>query len=172
MFRNADGAPAFVIWEVNGPGQEFGKRIVNDGFRNIYMREAESALYRKKTEKAGWYSTSETKRVLLSDYKTAVMHRQFWNPCKQALEECGEYVHRPSGVIEHSRCRGITDPTATGENHGDMVIADALAFKAVKDRGGAVVKGEGDGKVMESPPGSFGWRRREYERSLQRTDKY
>lgn len=171
LFKNKEGRPAFVIWEVNGPGMEFSKRITGDGFKNVYLREAENSLYRKKTQKAGWYSTSETKRVLLSDYKAAIMRREFWNPCEEAIRECGEYVHRPNGTIEHSRCRGTLDPTSTGENHGDMVIADALAYKGIKDRGG-VSQGKAKEEFAGFPVGSFGWRRREYENSLKKTTSY
>jgi hypothetical protein len=124
-------------------------------------------------QKAGWYSTAETKRILLSDYKAAIMAKEYWNPCKEALLECGEYVHRPSGAIEHSRSRGTTDPTATGENHGDMVIADALAYRGIKDRGGVVSSSVADSSKPSPPPfGSFGYRRKEYEKSLARVDKY
>lgn len=170
LFKDKDGNPGMLIWEENGPGMEFSKRIKEDGFRRVFMRETETDFYRRKSQKAGWYSRPETKRVLLSAYKEALMRREFWNPCAEALKECGEYVHRPGGgAIEHARTSNAIDPTATGENHGDMVIADALCNRGIRDRGGP------EGQVTTEatlPPTSYKFRRLEWERSQVKTNRY
>jgi hypothetical protein len=45
-----------------------------------------------------------------------------------------EYVHDPQGGVMHARSRSKVDPSGARENHGDRVIADALAWKGVHDR--------------------------------------
>lgn len=173
LFKDRDGGPAFLIWEENGPGSSFGMKVLNDGFRNIYMRDSETDFGRRKTKNAGWYSTPESKRNLLTDYKTALKLKEFWNPCKEALKECGEYIHRPNGVIEHSRASGTSDPTATGQNHGDMVIADALCLKGMKDRGGVIMSpAKKDDVPQVIPPGSFLYRQRESRKKEVREYRY
>ena len=110
--------------------------------------------------------------MLLSEYKNALMLKTFWNPCKEALEECREYIHRITGKIEHSRCAGTVDPTSTGENHGDMVIADALCLRGIRDRGGSQEENKEAKELAACPPGSYLYRRREYERSLIKNTRY
>ncbi len=170
LFKDIEGNPGMLIWEENGPGMEFSKRVKEDGFRRLFMREAETDFYRKKTQKAGWYSNAETKRILLSNYKEALVRKEFWNPCKEALRECSEYVHR-NGKIEHSKVAGAIDPTEQGENHGDMVIADALCFRGMTDRGSVDSQKTTDERLA-CPPGSYSYRRREYEKTLKKTNKY
>lgn len=171
LFKDKTGDPALLIWEENGPGMQFSKRVREDGFRKVFMRESETDFYRKKTKKAGWYSTADTKRILLSDYQEALTSRSFWNPCEEAIRECGDYVHVPGGGIEHSRSKNNLNPTASGESHGDMVIADALCVRGIKDRGG-VESEKADESTLTCPPGSYAFRRREWEKSQKKTNRY
>ena len=171
LFKNKDGGPALLIWEENGPGMQFSRRVREDGFRHVFMRESETDFYRKKTQKAGWYSNKDSKKNLLADYQEALSSKLFWNPCEEALLECGDYVHLPDGTIEHSRARGNINPTAAGESHGDMVIADALVVRGIKDRGG-VQSEKADESTLTCPPGSYAFRRREWEKSKKKTRRY
>ena len=52
---------AFLIWEDNGPGGEFGKEVRDLGYRNVFYREGEKSFDRKKTGTAGWWSGKEEK---------------------------------------------------------------------------------------------------------------
>lgn len=159
---------AFLIWEENGPGGEFTKQVRDLKYRNIFYRDAdEMGFQRKKTSKPGWYSGRETKRVLLSDYAKALISGAFINRCEAAIKECGEYVHQPNGTIEHSRSKNTIDPTASGENHGDMVIADALANRG---RTELPVLLKEDPKAP--PPGSFLARQQLAAKKRNRKDLY
>jgi hypothetical protein len=72
------------------------------------------------------------------------------------VDECTQYVHLPSGIVEHSRAKNTPDPTVAGENHGDRVIADALAWAGMADQ----IRPEAKADDTLSPPlGTFGWRR-------------
>lgn len=149
---------AFLIWEENGPGGEFTKQVKETDYRNVYYRnDSETKFGTKKTRAAGWWSNKDTKRILLSDYAKALTEGKFINRCKAAVEECMQYVHQPNGVIEHSRARVTPDPSNQGESHGDRVIADALAWHAMQEKG---LKKDSKSDVnLQPPPGSFGWRK-------------
>lgn len=130
---------AFLIWEDTGPGGEFTRRLREGSYGNIYRRDAdETSVSRKKSKKLGWSSTPATKRALLADYKTALMDGRFVNRSDDALMECGQYEVLPNGTIEHSKSLAAIDPNARGKNHGDRVIADALAWRGAQDLGQSV----------------------------------
>jgi len=128
-----DERGAFLIWEDNGPGAQFGRQVSDLGYARVFMREDEKALFGKKQAKPGWYSSKEIKRMLLGNYATALLEGKFVNRSEAALRECGEYVHGPNGDIYHAGAKKGVEPTSEGENHGDRVIADALCWRAVKD---------------------------------------
>jgi hypothetical protein len=149
---------AFLIFEENGPGGEFAKQVKELGYRKVFMRnDDETKFVSKKTKKPGWWSDKDNKKILLADYRNALMIGRFLNRCEEALTECSQYVHQPGGKVEHSRSMTKDDPTISGENHGDMTIADALANRGIHelDRMKTQEKDEPD----EPPPGSFGARR-------------
>jgi hypothetical protein len=68
----------------------------------------------------------------LGEYAVALRNGEFINRSIEALRELGEYVHMPNGDITHIKGHNQLDPTACGENHGDIVIADALAYHGSK----------------------------------------
>lgn len=128
---------AFLIWEDAGPGGEFTRRLRDGAYGNVYRRDSdENTFGRKKTRKLGFAPTAKSKQTMLADYRTALATGKFINHSDEALIECGEYIVLPTSAIEHSRAVASIDPNARGRNHGDRVIADALAWKAIKDRGG------------------------------------
>ena len=52
---------------------------------------------------------------------------------KDSLEETLSYVHS-KGTVEHPASKKNNDASAEGSNHGDRVVADALAFLVAKKR--------------------------------------
>lgn len=159
---------AYLIWEDNGPGGEFTKQVIETGYRNVFYRVNDEKSYvPDRTKRMGWWSDKTTKRILLSDYFKALIGGTFINRCAEALKECGEYVHGANGEIYHARSKSSIDPTASGENHGDMVIADALVNRGFVDV--AVVE---DQDEPEPSPHSFLGRRLEAERLRQRASQY
>lgn len=160
---------AFLIWEENGPGGEFTKQVKETDYRNVFYRnDDETKFVSKRTRKPGWWSNKETKRILLSDYAKALISGAFINRSEPAYDECGQYVHEPNGEIKHSRAKTTIDPTAAGENHGDIVIADALACRGITE----IVEKEKDAPPPEPPPGSFGARRLAYLRRERNKTQY
>lgn len=126
-FKNPAGDGAYLIWEANGPGGQFGNAVVETGYRNIYWRRNEKSLSKKMSDTPGWYSNKENKLNLLGKYRRALASGDFINRSKQSLREAREYVFLPDGRVAHSRSATTIDPSGAKDNHGDRVIADAIA---------------------------------------------
>jgi len=126
--------PSILIWEVNGPGQSFTKRVVRQlKYPNLYMRREESRLTSKITEIPGWFSDRSSKFTLISNYRRMLFSEEFINPSIPALSETLEYVFGEGNTVVHSRSLIKTNLSASGESHGDRVIADALCCSMIKD---------------------------------------
>ncbi len=154
LFKDQNGDGAFVAWEMQGPGINFGKKVIELGYRNVYYRTAEHALSQKVSDMPGWVPTPNNKRVVLEDYRAALSSRRFVNRSWQALDECLSFEYGPQGKVQHGN-EDSSDPTAARENHGDRVIADALAWKMAK----GLTRTPGKEAEDEFKPGSLGWRR-------------
>lgn len=158
---------AFLIWEENGPGGEFTAHLRDNGYRNVFYREDEESFVKKKTRKPGWWSTKDTKRILLGKYAKDLLAKRFINHSAEAFKELAQYVHYPNGTIAHSRSLTTIDPTSSGENHGDIVIADAVANRGMADV--AVVQEE---DTREPPDHSFLGRRLRSQKKQLQTSRY
>lgn len=119
---------AYLIWESNGgPGQNFGTAVIENGYRNFYYRQNLTRLGKPGSDQPGWHSTKDTKQQLLMKYRQALSDGSFTQHSKAAVRECREYVYvSANNSVAHSRSINTIDPSASGDNHGDRVIADAL----------------------------------------------
>jgi len=144
---------AYLVWESNGPGRQFGSRVMELGYGNVYLRKQEETLSRKISQIPGWAATKETKLVLMGDYRAAIEKGLCINRSKEALEECLEYIFNTQGGVSHSREDDKIDPSGAKANHGDRVIADALAWRGLSER-----KSKPMPQKPKAPIGSLAWR--------------
>lgn len=162
LFRGQDGSPAMLIWESGGPGEVFGKAVLEMGYRNIWYRSSEKSLVRRVSDVPGWVPSAQSRMELLSELRTAMSTRQFLNRSASAVEECRAFVYTPQGV-EYAEAKGFDaltgkpDPSGARANHGDRVIADALAWKLVLQHGR--LKTRQKEAISPLVPGSLAWRR-------------
>ncbi len=154
LFKSPSGEGAKIAWEIPGPGQALGKRVVDLGYRNIFFREGHE-LNPKITTIPGWTSTAQNKRVLLEDYRSALRSRQFLNRSYEALAECLSFRYTSQGTIEHSMEANVQDPSGARLNHGDRTMADAIQWKLSK----AHWVGKARARKEEVPVLSLLWRR-------------
>lgn len=127
MWFGGKGGGGHIIHEDMGYGVQFRNRIRETPFRNMYVRATTDQWSRKRSKKLGFVTTKNSKRELLGAYSYALAEGYFVNPSKLALSECKDYMILPNGRIEHVAAVSTDDPSGAGENHGDRVIADALA---------------------------------------------
>jgi len=157
----SENGEAFVIWERNGPGYQFGKHFMDRSPHRVYYKEALDQYGAKVTKSPGWHSGKAEKKFLLGEYGKAIVKGYMINRCASALDEMLHYVYLPDGKVEHDRSKSTLDPTSSGENHGDRVIADALAWRMVRSSVLANTDEDGVKKknvVHKVLPGSMAWR--------------
>lgn len=148
----------FLVIEATGPGHACIDRVWEIGYRNLYYQYAEHTSTRRRTDKPGWWTSRDATKRLLTQYHRDLARNQFVNRSESALAECRRYVHTPDGGVEHARRRGVAqtlDPSGARENHGDQVIADALADRGRIDRPVETKTDEDD-----PPVGSIAYRRK------------
>ena len=130
-FKGENG-PAHLIWESNGPGAAFGDAVVESGFRNMFMDRSEDLLKRQSLN-PGWHSGPQKKITLLSRYRTALAYSEIINYSAVAVRQCYEYIYDVANQrVVHARSVDNVDPSASKDNHGDCVIADALGWHAIR----------------------------------------
>lgn len=164
FFSDANGSPAFLIWEANGPGGAFRERIMSSNFRNVYYRTKYKTRSGKPSKEMGWWSSKDAKMDLLTKYRWALQEGYFSNPSEIAIREAGQYITVGGGRLEFiSASADDTDPTDAGDNHGDRCIADAVANFAMEYRGCGATQAEKTEYQKRNPKpieGSFLHRRR------------
>lgn len=140
----------FTIWEMNGPGLDFGDTFVNEmGYPHYYRSETVGEVVTKKTRKWGWHSTRDRKIILLRAYERALREGRFVNRDKQALDQAKTYITHPSGYVGPAELSDKTKADYLG--HGDRVIADALTVMDKEVMKAAPPSGE-------APEGTWGRR--------------
>ena len=145
---------ALLIWEAPGPGRNYGDRILELKYKNIWYKKEASG---KRSKIPGWWPTKDEKRALYSDYRTALSTNHFINRSIDALRECKEIIFASTGWITHSRSLRTVDPSGARENHGDRPTADALLWRGMQ-RPSPV-----RAPAIGVPEGSLLWRREQIE---------
>ena len=155
---------AYHIWDATGPtGAIYGRRIASLSYGNIFYRYTnEHSRKKKPTDKPGFSFSGglEVKGYILGNYRDALKTNAIVNRSARALAECGRIIYGAGGKIEHSAAVANDDPTASKDNHADLVIADALAFRAFDELETPAAEKADTGP----PPGSIGWFRQGGER--------
>jgi hypothetical protein len=125
---SSNGEPAKIIWEDNGPGKQFKRKLLGMGYPHIFMRPNLDRQGVPNGDVPGWWSGPTTKRVIFGKLSTAYRMGTFLNPSPEALEEARHYIYTNNNSIQHSMA--ITAPEAKhkNDNHGDRVVADALLW--------------------------------------------
>jgi hypothetical protein len=130
---------AYLIWETNGSGRAFGDAIIEWGYCRYYSRSKDSET-NETGSKAGWAPTRDNKYQLLSQYRGALADRIAFNRSDRAMEETLEYVFLGNNWVEHASLNDMEDPSGARDQHGDRVIADALAVKVFGDQPKSVMR--------------------------------
>lgn len=158
-FFHSGKQDAFVNFERNGPGTQFMKHFMVISGHRVHYEQNEKRRDHTPTKNPGWFSNRDTKRILLGEYGKAIGRGAMINRSKPALEEMLHYVYGENGTVDHDKSKSTTDPTNAGENHGDRVIADALAWKSCHRS--VLINRNGSGErthPKEPPVGSMAWR--------------
>jgi hypothetical protein len=162
-FLTGPSGTAFLIWEANGPGREFGDQVLtNLHYDRVYYRTAGAKITGSRSAFPGWWSTNEEKIMGFGAYRRAISDRTFMNRSKFAMKDCLKYVTNEDGVPEY---KGLSaNMNKIGQSHGDIVISDMLLVKGMEEcRTAEADKPTEEPKVL---PGSLMWRRQEMQKRL------
>lgn len=150
---------AYIIFEAGGPGGEFRDKLIEMGYRNLYYRRDEKSLGKKQSDTPGWYTTPDNKKLILGAYRAAVKEATFIEHSAVTVDEMAQYIWSPNGGVEHSSAMSTFDPTGARQNHGDRVIASALANWVLKE---FVTSAAMEAKIV--PIGSVAWAKAQVEK--------
>lgn len=151
--------PPLIVFEKNGPGGIFGKKLLKLGYPGIYYQKVDGTKTETVTQKWGWASSPARKELMLGQYREALKLGTIINPCREALDEALDYVYDDKGKIEPGTAGAESDGgTAL---HGDHVIADGLLVL-----GRANMPKNEPAVPAHAPRGSFGDRRRQHIRKV------
>jgi hypothetical protein len=154
--------PAFIVWENNGPGGIFGRKLVKLGYPNFYRLRQEGTINKKRTPRWGWHSNQERKEVLLGMYREALAQDRIINPCLESIEEAGDYIYDDTGLLVPGKLR--EEPSGGRQLHGDHVIADALVVLGREELPKQLENS------LKPPAGSFAHRRQMHQARLKQNE--
>ena len=162
-YGTKDGAK--LIWEQNGPGNLFRKKIIGEAYGNIHFRPRnEDDVRLKITTLPGFNPSTRNKLAAFAEYRRALGAGEAVNYGRESLEEarCYRYMDSTnSGVEWGGKGADGVNRSDTGEAHGDRCTADVLGWKIVSESEGfRRLKTEGEDKVEQNPR-SLGARHRE-----------
>lgn len=157
---------AYLIWEANGPGAAFTKRVIAQKYPNIYYR---TALFKRggkrlKTKEPGWWSDNKSREAMHSELSRSVRTGELVLRSRDLVRETGQYI-RDRGKITHVQVASATDDAA-GEAHGDRVVGMCVCIQGVRDRPLFKDSVEEKGDPEAYPGSSPAARLKEYEDSL------
>lgn len=159
--------PLAVIEANGGAGTNCISRLVSLGYQNVFCRCIEDSHHKKQSDKPGWWSSQANKKPLLLALQMAMSHGKYTPRSLAMIRECGEYMHQPGGSVAHAKSVSSMDPSGARENHGDRVIAAAMANRGIKD----VQEFDGGDYVKPKPPFmSIAWND-EYHAAMEEANK-
>jgi len=157
LFCDEFTEPALFAWEHHGPGQLFGKTVLELGYRRVYFREGDIRLAGAiKSKIPGWYPAPQQKRLLLDEFRHGLSRSEYVERDELVYKEALEYRYDTQGNVGHPMDYTAEDPTGAGVNHGDRVMGAALAWKMVKQLNIRRPKHEAQERPLS--PADLAWR--------------
>ena len=151
---------AKIIPDASGPtGKVCLMRILAEGYSNIYVGRDRTKLDGRDMGKWGVYLNPAKRTEVLHGYRDAIQNRLVINRSAESMDECAQFVCTMQGFIEHSGAANATDPSGAAANHGDRVIADALATLELTDDAS-----HEEAQEPDIPENTLAWRMREESR--------
>lgn len=151
---------AKIVPDRSGPtGEVLVRRILSEGYSNIYLRRNAKKLGAPVTDEPGVWLNPTMRTTVLQNYRDAIGHCTIVNCSEAALNECLRFIVNQNGNVEHSAEGNSVDPNGARSNHGDLVIADALATLELMDNEYVDIPQE-----RAVPQGTLAWRMEMWER--------
>ena len=162
----------FLVWESNGVGQVFNKRRRELGYTFVFTDIDERKKSLKRKNYFGWTSGRTQKFDLLMELRAAIaeglrdipQYKRLIIYDEDSLNEYDDYVFYDNRDIGLSNCEDETSGAKSA--HGDRVIADGMAIKAM-----AVFHKAASMELARVTEGSLAYRRYLYKKQLEENDR-
>jgi len=136
----------FLIWESNGPGGSFGKRILWHGYSAVFTMRDERHKARRRQKAYGWNSNRQRKYDMLLELRIALSNalkkrdatKKLTVYDEQTVIEYEDYIFYENGELGLST--SMDETTGAKSAHGDRVIADGLFILALADQPKAALR--------------------------------
>ena len=164
-FTTPAGAP-FIAWDQGGPGLPYGAKMIEIGGMNIFYykpKDRKDARYEKRPGLPAGGANGGVKALVFDQFRSALFGGWHITHSVDCFDQCLEYTYPDTlrGAPTHIASKESQDVSGRGEQHGDIVVSEVIAFVAASDRPmPQPIK-------PEFPVNSFGWRR-EQRRKAQR----
>lgn len=136
MFKDENGVHPMLVWEIQYAAV-FDAVVRKLQYRPFWIKRDESALGQPRDNRgrAGQNTSPAAFYQLMVEYRHALYDRIITNPSDEALDETLNFVYTSSGEGVEYKARGKRKMDGSGAkiHHGDVVVADALMYKMLKD---------------------------------------
>jgi hypothetical protein len=123
---------AYLVPEVNGPGELFVKTLSELGYRNTFKRPVNDRVRGSKRRLDPGYRNTDRGMSVLTSLENAIRNNKVLINSQLCLREMGRYFIK-GGRLVHSSAQAEVDEAAKGKAHGDCAIATAMAWFGVTD---------------------------------------
>jgi hypothetical protein len=115
LFSTRDGMGALLAWELNGPGVQFGMKVIEEGYTNVYNDRGPLRMHdNKRVDRPGWDSGGTGAiQTLIEEYRWAIQSGTLTELAEDALDECLDYRYDPMGIPEHPGKKRKGDPSGS-----------------------------------------------------------
>lgn len=168
---------AYLIWEANGPGDTFDKRVWKYGYGRCYINRNERSINHSRSSSRGWRNTkgqngskmdmlSQLDAALAESLKDERLYRYLILHDAAAVRELEDYMFTPSR-IDVKASNSIDETTGAEYAHGDRVIAIGLCVVAMNSVHPAKLM------VKKRPPkDSFAYRYRKWQQDKETKNSF
>lgn len=163
FFRGPNGRGAFLNWETNGTaGQICTNRIIEIGYSNVGHWEGEGKFTARTSKNVGFHSGEKSKAKLLGGHKggglrQALVDGRVLARSRFVIEELTQFEYE-GGKVVHKGSTKKDSQAEVGEEHGDRVIALAIAALDIAQRERTGPTAEIPLAPSECPEGTIGYR--------------
>ncbi len=98
---------ARMIWDAGGPGRLFGKKVMELGYDNYYMRTDEKKITRKQSDIPGYFFNNDNKTDTLGELRSAMASDEYIPRSAEFIRECREYATALNGTANARRTENV-----------------------------------------------------------------
>lgn len=133
--------------------------VDHQGYYRLWRDTIKATPAERRTDRLGWAGGETSSEILFGPFRKALAERQIIIRSPRLLAQLKQYVFDERGRMTHVSL--ANEPIELRERHGDLVVAAALAWRAVCD----LPKFAAQVPVDEAPYQSVNWRRERWQKA-------